>query len=408
MSRRMENFFEIQRTILDEFEKLPFYEREVFHTFTFDNRICGIAGMRGVGKTSYLLHYVLTHGGKERRALYISADNIYFVGHKLIELVDTLHKETHVRLLCIDEIHKYPNWEQELKNIYDTYLDFKIIFTGSSKIDLVHGKYDLSRRVTIYHLYGLSFREYLYFQYQIKLPIISLDQLIHQHEKLADSLKINHILPTFHEYLRIGYYPFFIKFSQDTEKFQAIENITQKTIYEDIGSLHVLKTPTLGVIEKLYKFVLNSAPGEMNANKLATALDKDFNNISTYLNYLEQAGLIRFIYPKKSGHAFLRNPAKMYPENSNMLYAAYLPIEKDNLIGKVRETFVVNQFQNARIPIYFSEKGDFQIDRYVVEVGGKNKSTEQIKHHANGFLLCDGIVAGHNNRIPLYLAGFLS
>lgn len=403
----IENLYDVQRILFEGFENQPFHERDVFSTFTFDNRICGIAGTRGIGKTTYLLHYALTHGAKDRQALYVSADNFYFVGNTLLDLVDTLYKETHIRLLCIDEIHKYANWEQELKNIYDTYLDFKIIFTGSSKIDLVHGKYDLSRRVTLYHLHGLSFREYLYFQYGHDIPKITMTELLNQHEKIATSLPVKNILPIFHEYLRIGYYPFFIKFSVDSEKFQAINNITQKTIFEDISSLHALKTPSLSIIEKLYQFVLNSAPGELSANKLANALGKDFDNISTYLSYLEQAGLIRFLHAKKTGHAYLRNPAKMYPENSNMLYAALLPMTHDNIIGKVRETFFINQFQNAHFSIYASDQGDFLVDQFAFEVGGKNKSTQQIHSHKNGYVFSDGIVVGNKNRIPLYLAGFL-
>jgi uncharacterized protein len=407
MSMPMEKLFEIQRIILEQFERQPFYARDIFHTFYLDNKICGLVGSRGVGKTTFLLHHILKNGAKERRALYVSADNLYFLTHSLVDLVDKLYKETDVRLLCVDEIHKYPEWEQELKNITDTYFEFQIIFSGSSQIELVHGKYDLSRRVTLYLLHGFSFREYLHFHTKHHLPKYDLHQLIQSHLSIADQLGIPHILKHFRDYLRYGYYPFFDVFTQEREKFQAIENITQKTIYEDIGTLHALKTPSLNLIEKLYKFILNSAPGELSAYKLASNLGKDFETISNYLLYLEQAGLLRSIYPKKTGQAFLRNPVKIYPENTNMQYAAYLPLAEDNRTGKVRETFVINQLQNAKLSVYYSKTGDFLVDDYVFEVGGKNKTQQQIKNQNHAFILMDGILTGSIKTIPLYLLGFL-
>lgn len=314
-------------------------------------------GSRGVGKTTLLLQLVLEKGAKQRQSLYVSADNLYFLDNRLIDLVDRLYKETDVRLLCIDEVHKYPNWNQELKNISDTYLDFHFVFTGSSMIDLIQSKYDLSRRVTTYLLHGFCFREYLEWHFKIKAPLLKLDELVHSHIEIEQSLRIPGILKYLYEYMRIGYYPFFGEFSQDREKFQAIENIAQKTIYEDIGALHSLKTTSLLVIEKLFKFVLSSAPGELSAFKLAKYLDKDFETVTAYFHYLQEADLIRFLYPKASGKGTLRNPSKMLPDNCNLLYATYATMFSDNAIGKVRETFVINQCQNADLSTYYSSKG---------------------------------------------------
>lgn len=403
----MEKLFEIQKILLDEFENLPFYSRKIFDEMPLTNQINGIVGARGVGKTTFLLKQTLNYGAKKRKALYISADNLFFLNNRLIDLVDYLYKQTDVRFLCIDEIHKYPNWKQELKNISDTYLSFQIVFSGSSMIDLLDGKYDLSRRVILYKLYGFSFREYLEFYHKFSLPVLSFHEVIHDHLKITQEIKIPQILKHFKDYLKLGYYPFFDRFPKERLKFQALENAVHMTIYEDIGTLHSLKTPSLFIIEQLLKFIINSSPGEINASKLAKNLKKDFDSISTYLKYLEQAGLIRFIYPGNSGQAYLRNPIKMFPENTNLIHASFVPITQDDAIGKIRETFVVNQIQNSLIPIYYSNKGDFKIENYIVEIGGKNKNNKQIKDEKNAFILADNILTGTKNTIPLYLLGLL-
>lgn len=403
----MNQLFEIQRIMLEQFEALPFFSRKIFDQITLDNRISGILGPRGVGKTTFLLHFVLKRGAKQRKCLYVSADNIYFLDHSLLGLVDQLYKETDVRLLCIDEVHKYPNWNQELKNIADTYLDFRIVFSGSSMIDLVQTKYDLSRRVTTYHLHGFSFREYLEWHLKKSFPFYGLEEIVQTHLQIEQDVVIPGILKQLQDYFRIGYYPFFWGFSQDREKFQAIENATQKTIYEDIGTLHSLKTPSLLVIEKLYKFLITTPPGELSAYKLAQHLDKDFETISNYLNYLQEAGLVRFLYPKTSGKASLRAPNKMYPDNSNLMYAAYVPLAHDSALGKVRETFVINQLQNANLKTFYTSRGDVSVNEFTFEVGGPSKKDHQIRGEKNGYILADGILTGSEKHIPLFLMGFL-
>lgn len=404
----METLFDLQKVRLDQFREEPFYQREVFSHIQLENNVTGILGTRGVGKTTFLLHTVLNANQSNVTALYVSADYIYFLENKLLELVDRLYKETDVRLLCIDEIHKYSNWQQELKNIADIYTNFKILFSGSSMIDILHSKFDLSRRATLYHLHGFSFREYLEFTKNLKLPKITLKELLQRHSHFSEKLNISAVLKLFKDYLQIGYYPFSKRFSNPLLTFQAIENMVQKTIYEDIANLYDLKTPTLLVIEKLYQYVVNSQPGELSAYKLANVLSKDYESISGYLHYLEQAGLIRMLHKKQSGKAYLRNPIKMYPENTNFIYACQLSQPEDMVIGKVRETFVLNQLHNANYAVHYTERGDFEVDHIIFEVGGKNKKTSQIKDIENSFILADGILVGNKNRIPLYLLGFLT
>lgn len=403
----MERLFTIQNMLIEHFQQSTFYPRLCFNGITYDNRITGLVGARGIGKTTLLLQQAITKGAAQKKALYLSADNYYLLDTPLIELVDRLYTETEVRFLCVDEIQKYPNWNQELKNIYDMYPDFRVLFSGSSMIDLIRAKYDLSRRVTMHHLHGLSFREYLEFTHQITIPQYTLSELLQNPETITNTLNTSNILKLFNDYLRIGYYPFFSALHLDIEKFQAIENTVQKALYEDIASLHSLKTSTLSVIEKLYKYVVGSLPGEVSAYKLASALGKDFESISDYLRLLEQAGLIRFLFTDKSGKAQLRNPTKMYPDNTNLIFAACLPQSPDVIQGKVRETFVVNQLKNSHHEVYYSDLGDFKVQDYLFEVGGKNKSSTQLQGHPNGYVLADGITHGHKNKIPLYLLGFL-
>lgn len=406
---RVDQLFETQRIIFEQFEEKPFYHRLQFNDLAKVRPITGILGARGVGKTTFLIKHAIDSGAKKRKALYISADNIFFIKNRILDVVNYLYKQTDVRLIYIDEIHKYSNWRIELKNIADTYPSFQIYFSGSSMIDLSQGKYDLSRRVLLYQLHGFSFREYLEHYHQLKIPIFQLKEILSSHLEIAQNIAAKQILKHFNEYLKIGYYPFFQGFTNDLDKFQSLENAVQMTIYEDIGTFHSLKTTSLATVELLFKFVINSSPGEINASKLSKNLQKDFETISSYLRYLEEAGLIRFLYTDSSGQALLKNPIKMYPDNTNLIYiyAAHLSLTKDLEKGKVREGFVVNQIQNTKTPIFYSAKGDFKVDDYIFEVGGKSKTGKQIQGEKNAFILADDILIGSKSTIPLYLFGLL-
>ncbi len=399
--------FELQRILLNQFHSRPFHFRESFKKLTLDNTATGIMGGRGVGKTTLLLHLVSFLGANEDRALYVSADHVYFLEKNLLDLVDQLYKETEVRLLCIDEIHKQENWQQLLKNISDIYLDFKIVFTSSSRIDLIHSQYDLSRRVTLHELHGLSFREYLSFFHQINLPIQTLPNLLDSRDELNISQQIPDILRLFKRYLMRGYFPFSEKFTNDIELYQALQHAVQKTIYEDIAAIRLLKTPTLMILEKLYQYVLSISPGELNANKLANALEKDFSDISDYLKMLEQAGLLRFLFSQQEGKAKLRNPIKMFPENTNFIYASLLGSSDAQALGMIRETFVLSHLQNSGLKVSYPKKGDFQVEAYILEIGGKNKALSSIADLEKARVLRDGILTGMGKVRPLYLLGFL-
>lgn len=403
----MEKLLATQRTILEQFQAKTTIERAVYSQFNLTNAISGIVGSRGVGKTTFLLKTVIEQGAEDGLALYVTADDLYFLENKLIDLVDEIYKQTDIRFLCIDEIHKYPNWNQELKNIADIYPTVKILFSGSSMIDLVHSKYDLSRRVTLYKLTGLSFREFLKFDQDLDLPIFSYEDLLSQHTSIASDIKVQGILKHFNHYLKTGYYPFYKDLGQEYEIFQSIENIIQKTIYEDIATFHQLKTQSLVAMEKIYKYVIYSSPGELNINKLASAIGNSFDATSQFLSYLTNAGLIRQLHAKPTGKKTLKSPKKMFPENTNCLYAYYLTNADTNMLGKLRETFMLCQLENSHHAVHYTDIGDINVDNTYIEIGGKNKISRQLKNHTEGYVAADNIEIGFNNKIPLYLFGFL-
>ncbi len=404
----MQKLYDIQRVILEQFDVEAFYYRRSFDDISLDNAITGILGSRGIGKTTYLLHTVIRQNTViPQSALYVSADNPFFLATPLLDLADYLYKETDTTLLCIDEIHKYPNWQQELKNIADIYKTIKVLFTGSSMIDIIHSQYDLSRRVTLHYLGGLSFREYLEFYLEQKIAPVSLDELIAGHTDLANSIQLKQVLKHYRCYLQSGYYLFFKGLTLERDRYQAIDNISQKSIYEDIAILHNIKTASLQSIELAYKHVLNSLSGELNANKLANILSKSYDQVVEFIVWLEQAGLINGLYNNQRGNAFIKAPQKLLPENTNLMYAAYLPQTQCDMIGKVRETFFVNQVKNAKLKIFYSKAGDFQVENNVFEIGGKNKSDHQIKGVKNSYIVSDDILMGDKRTIPLYLFGML-
>lgn len=402
----MEKLIEDYKRAISELGSV--YERKVYSELETDHRILGIVGSRGIGKTTYILHYLKKNHPNSPQALYVSADNLYFADNKLVDLAEKFVDLYDGRILCIDEIHKYPNWAQELKNIYDKHRRLKIIFSGSSSIDLIKEKYDLSRRAVLRYLPGLSFREFLEMKLEQKFPTLTIAQIIEGKASSFESIaKTPRLLGLFQEYLRVGYYPLFREFSNERDLQEALEGVIDKIIHMDIAAYYSLKTSTLPVFQKILYFIHTSAPSSISINRIAKSLGKDHTDVANYLEMMRDAGLLRFLLIDKMGHALIRNAEKVYLNNTNLAYTLERATGKVANAGQLRELFFIASLENAGLKPFYSKNGDVKCDKHIFEIGGAGKDLAQIKDQKNAFIVADDILFGNDRKLPLYLFGFL-
>lgn len=366
--------------------------RYIYNKIDWRARMFGIVGPRGVGKSTMLRQHIKQHASQQKM-LYVSADFLYFNTHTLAYVADEFVKEGG-KALFIDEIHKYKNWSQELKQIYDVHPELHIVFTGSSILDLYKGMADLSRRTLLYHMQGLSFREYLLIRHNIPAPIAGLDDIINQKVEIPG---VAHPLPLFREYLRNGYYPF----SNEPGFDLRINQIVQQTIESDLAQYADLKPATARKLQHLLMVVATLVPFKPNYENLATEIGISKNNVADYLTYLEKSGLLTLLRDNTSGLRQLGKIEKVYLDNPNLMYA--LATEMPN-IGSVRETFFLNQMR-VNNNVAGSRVSDFTIGQYTFEVGGRKKGRQQIENVENGIFAKDDIETGHANIIPLWYFG---
>jgi hypothetical protein len=366
-----------------------------------------LVGPRGTGKTTLLLQYINEKIKDKNQCIYLSLDNIYFTQVKLIELVNDLYEIDGIRYFFLDEVHKYPSWDQELKNIYDSYPAIKIVFSGSSSMDLIRGTYDLSRRGALYRLEGMSFREYLEFRLKIKLSRITFQDLIKNPNPSIEYLsEIDRLKGHFLQYLDSGYYPFI--FDDEQNYHQKILNVIDKTIYQDISNFYKLKTENLNRFRKILAYLATIPPGELNRHNISKHIGLDHKTVENYLNILNETGLIYLLSENKAGSAILKGTEKIYLNNPNLYKAISNETGFNYNKGTLREIFFIKMLENAGEKIYYSKIGDFDVQKYYFEIGGKSKSKNQIKKKPkNAYLVKDDILYKSGNTIPLYLFGFL-
>lgn len=368
------------------------FKRYLYDEVSWESRMIGIIGARGVGKTTMVLQHI-----KERldskRALYVSADDMYFGENRLFDLADDFYKNAG-EYLFIDEIHKYADWSRELKNIYDSFPTLKIIFTGSSVLDILKGSADLSRRAIIYKLQGLSFREYLKLFHDYDAKVYSLEQIVKNEIRLEN---IQHPLPLFNDYLKRGYYPFGI----ENEMNLRLGQIIVQTLESDIPQYANLNVGTSRKLKRLLSIIAESVPFKPNFSKISEMISVSRNSLDDYFSYMEKAGLIGQLRNETSGIRGLGKVDKVYLDNTNIIFNL---VGKKSNIGNLRETFFFNQTR-LKNEVISSNKADFVIENYTFEVGGKNKQQNQIEKDGKSFVVKDDIEYGYRNVIPLWAFG---
>ena len=368
------------------------FKRYMFGKFPWESRMAGLVGPRGVGKTTMLLQYIREQNARD--ILYVSADDIYFSNHRLIDLADEFYKNGGKHFF-IDEIHKYKDWSVELKNMYDAYPGLKVCFTGSSILDIRKGLADLSRRALMFSMQGFSFREYLQFEHDIGIPVHSFEEIINNQISLID--RVEHPLPLFREYLQKGYYPMV----KDDYLAIRLGQILNLTLEVDIPQFANLSVTTARKLKKLLLVIAESVPFKPNFVSLASKLEVSRNSLEEYLTFMEDAGLISRLRDAAAGIIGLGKVEKVYLDNPNLVYHLSAKVPDT---GNIRETFFLNQTR-VNNAVISSAVADFKIDKYTFEVGGKSKSQEQIKNTGNAFIVKDNIEYGYKNVIPLWAFG---
>ncbi len=382
------------------------FKRYLFNEIQLNNRLIGLIGPRGVGKTTLLLQMIKTHYKDHSNVFYFSADHIYFKTESIYSFMESLYLHQGVQTFFIDEIHKYENWSQELKNIYDGFPEIKIVFSGSSSLDLKKGSYDLSRRAHLYYLPGLSFREYLNYELNEKYDTVTLEDIIQNNSEVLKAIgEIPAVRGHFHTYLRQGFYPFFKE--DPTSYYQKILQVIDKTIYEDITNFYNMKTSNLRHLSKILNFLVTIPPGEISTYNLGKNLNIDDKTASHYLHMLQETGLVEIIYAQEHGNAFLRKPEKVFLNNTNLHFSLLGHTEKTGSIETIRELAFIQATKNAGFNVYYSKIGDYKVSEHLFEIGGKNKTRQQLKGQSNASLVKDDIIFSFDNSIPLIHFGFL-
>jgi predicted AAA+ superfamily ATPase len=377
--------------------------RYLYPKIRWNNRLIAITGARGAGKTTMMLQHIKqTFGDAPKEALYVSLDNIYFSNNRLLDFAHDFDKMGG-KYLFLDEVHKYENWSIEIKNIYDSLPDLKVIFTGSSMLEIYKGKADLSRRVTHYTLNGLSFREFLLLEKGIDFSVLKLDDLLENHIAIASQInKKIKPLPLFHQYLKEGFYPYY---KEDSEIYlDRLLHTINVVLETDLPAIESIEIHTIKKIKQLLYIIAQRVPFTPNIKELSEILEVSRKSLLTYLVYLEKAQLVGLLQQNVSGLRTLTKPEKIYLDNSNLAFA--LEYEKPD-IGNIRETFFFNQLKIVS-KVILGGKPDFKINnKYSIEVGGKNKGHEQITGIPNSYLALDNLEYGFMNKIPLWLFGML-
>ncbi|MEI7594634.1 MAG: AAA family ATPase [Bacteroidota bacterium] len=378
------------------------YNRFLLNKVNWNHKLISILGSRGVGKTTLLLQYLKQLQKPNHEVLYVSMDDIYFTNNLLVDLVNEFVKHGG-KILALDEVHKYPNWSREVKNIYDDYRDLQIIITGSSLLEIKKGDADLSRRSVDYILPTLSFREFIMFENNTVFPAYTLSDILNSHEEIAKEIN-QKVKPLFYyqKFIKSGAYPFFIDAKEEFsgQLLKTIHLLLESDLISvlNIDYSHIIK------LKKLLLLISESVPFKPNISELSSKVGITRDSVMNYFEYLQKAHLIFMLCSANKGFRRFEKPEKIYLNDCNQLFA--ISSAEPN-IGTIRETFFL-QHLNAISKLNYTESGDFLVDeKFIFEIGGKNKSFAQIKDLSNSFIAADSIEYGLKNKIPLWMFGFV-
>jgi predicted AAA+ superfamily ATPase len=376
--------------------------RSLFSEIDWDQPLIGIKGQRGVGKTTMMMQRIKATDPSGEKSFYVSLDNLWFADHSLIDLAEAVLQKG-VTHLYLDEVHRFPGWERQVKNLYDSYPELHVVFTSSSLLEIDYSIGDLSRRVSMYRLQGLSFREFLMFEGYDVPEKLQLSDVLYSHETIAPSIssKIN-VLPLFKRYMEKGYYPFYKSMRKD-DYYSRLEQTVSTVIDSDIPAVEKrLDYETLIKAKRLVAIISASLPYIPNMSTLSGVMGTSRNQILKLFDLLDRAGIIRQLFVAVGGPKSLAKPHKILLDNSSLMYALDTP-----QIGAVRESTFAS-FVGVDHRVNFAKDGDFVVDgRYLFEVGGKGKGFAQIRNIPDSFVAADDIEFGLGNKIPLWLFGFL-
>ncbi len=377
------------------------FKRFLHNEINWDARLIGIMGARGVGKTTLLLQHIKETHKNVNEAIWISLDNMRLKTMDLQSVVEFLYTHGYT-YMYFDEVHKYKDWSNHLKNFYDNYPDLKIVYTGSSMLEIDNSKVDLSRRQSLYTLPVMSFREYLEYVDAFTVEPLPFDEIMRNHVSLAiDICSKTKILKHFSDYMNYGCYPFFKESGRDFHS--QLSAIAQLVIETDVPSVMEISYSSIEKVKKLLMIIAHNVPFEPNISKLCSALDTTRDNCLKMLYTLDRANILSLLTKELKNYKHLVAPEKVYLNNSNLMVA----LSNNPDIGNLRETFFMNQLQ-TKFELQMPKKGDFLVNgKYLFEIGGQYKGFDQIKDIPNSYLAIDGLETGFGNKIPLWIFGML-
>ena len=376
--------------------------RQMMHTVKWERQLVSIRGSRGVGKTTLMRQYIRQkYGVNAGEALYLVMDSMYFTNHTLLEVAERFHLMGGKHLF-LDEVHKYPTWSKEVKEIIDLW-PLRITFTGSSLLQILNADADLSRRVLNYDMAGLSFREYLQFYKGIELPSYSLEEILNNADSICQKVcEACRPQAFFEDYLRIGYYPFYD--GDDQDYYSRIENVVSFIIDQEMTQFCGVEPAYTRKLKAMLLFLANNVPYDVSIAKLSSFLEINKTTVLSYLASMQKAELLNLLYTDNKSVTKMQKPDKVYLHNPNMHYA----LSSEEKIGTICECFVVNQLSASHIVEYGKTQGDFKIDgKIILEVGGKDKTFDQIADIPDSYVLADSMEFPIGKKLPIWIVGFL-